>query len=124
MIITLRLLGCTQSRGTYQAHWDADIDCTTFVVLPLMELFHFDGHHNPAQLVDRVYLCIRHLQQANNDLTTVLQNIINGTVNKKDLRVSRCAQTASRTTKVEILVVDFTSHIFQRGTRCYCETVV
>ena len=64
---------------------DADIDCTAFAALQTVQLFHFDGHY--TQLVHRVDLCIRHLEETHKDLTPVLQNITDGTVNKKDMRI-------------------------------------
>ena len=66
---------------------DVNIDCTAFAVLWTIQLLHFDGHCTLAQLVHRVNLCIWHLEETHNELTPVLQNISDGTVNSKDMRI-------------------------------------
>ena len=66
---------------------DADIDRVAFAVLQTIRLFHFDGHYTLALLVHTVDLCIHHLEDTQKDLTPVLQNITDGTVNRKDMRI-------------------------------------
>ena len=55
-------------------------------MLQTIELFHFDGY-TLAQLVHRVNLYIRLLEETHNELTPVSQNIADGTVNRKDMRI-------------------------------------